>query len=75
MISVPTQIIDAGDTVTTQADAELGTKLNGFVLFASHDGPHMRLMDADDAIFTAPGTVIKHLLLLEVKVTDDPVLA
>jgi len=68
VISIPAQVIDTGDTVASQADTQHGTKLNWFVLFATDDGPHMRLVDADYAIITAPGATIKHLLLLEVKV-------
>ena len=75
MVGVPTEMIDTGDALTTQADTQFGTELNGLVLFAPDDGSHMRLVDADDAIITAPGSAIKHLLLLEVKLADDPVLA
>ena len=70
---IPAQVVYAGDSIAGEAGTEFGTKLNRFALFATYDGAHVGLADADNPVITAPGVVVVHLFLLLVEVLDHPV--
>ncbi len=61
-----------GNTLAHQTDAELGTKLHWLIQFASHNGAHIGLADADNTVITAMTAITVHLPLLRIQVLDDP---
>ena len=48
-------MVDAGDAVLIEADTQLGTKLNSFVLLAPDDRANMGLMDTNDPVIATSG--------------------
>ena len=54
-------MIDAGDAVLIEADTQLGTKLNSFILLAPDDRANMGLMDTNDPVIATSGEEVATL--------------
>ena len=73
---IPTQVIDFGNTLWSQAHTYFGTELNRFIKFATNNRAYMRLMDTNNPIIVAIAMVFSpvHLCLLAIDMLNHPIL-
>lgn len=71
VVGVPTEAVESDVAARQMTDGDFGTKLNRGAGFSPHNGTHVGLADADDAVGHLMGPFAIHEFLLAINLMND----